>query len=516
MEQLLEEIRRKENLRTNLSRLREWIREHPQQKDDLCSLKLEPELLRELLQWEDPKVRKNVAMLIGELQQEALIQELYAAYEQEETLFVRSAYLKAMRQMDASAVLDKLKQRKQELCSLTVPKEEEKHVREERLLLEQLLRQYQIRKGYWLIPSDLRPNVILTTNPRQREVTARQVQRGKVTLVPFGVRVQGAYVGQLQKIRTYRTLLFELNCRTVHAEAETAARELAGSNLLERLQKLRAGGEPFYFRITISGSMNLEKRGAWIKQCAYVLQQETNHQLVNDPSDYEVELLLFPKQNGTFLPLVKLPAAVCEGGLPDGQKQGEGGGDRFCDQRFSYRKHTLAVSIRPEQAALIAALARPYMMEHAQVLDPFCGVGTMLIERDFVKPAGVMYGVDLFGEAIAGAWENTALAGKNVYYVKRDFFDFTHKYLFDEIFTNLPVRGKQSREEWDEFYRKFFQKAGELLKSDGIMVLYSDQDGLIKKQIRLQKKWKLINEYDMDGTERFSVYIIGRKGSRTG
>lgn len=226
--------------------------------------------------------------------------------------------------------------------------------------------------------------------------------------------------------------------------------------------------------------------------------------------------MLFPKQNGTFLPLVKLPAAVCEGGLSDGRKQGEGGGDRFCDQRFSYRKHTLAVSIRPEQAALIAALARPYLKEHAQVLDPFCGVGTMLIERDFVKPAGVMYGVDLFGEAISGAWENTALAGKNVYYVKRDFFDFTHKYLFDEIFTNLPVRGKQSREEWDEFYRKFFQKAGELLKSDGIMVLYSDQDGLIKKQIRLQKKWKLINEYDMDGTERFSVYIIGRKGSRTG
>lgn len=516
MEQLLEEIRKRENLRVNVSRLREWIQKHPPQKECTCSLELEPELLRELLQWEDPKVRKNTALLIGDLQQEELLEELYAAYEREETLFVRSAYLKAMRRMDASSVLKKLLQREQELQSLVVPKEDEKHFREETALLTQLIRQYQVKKGAWRIAAGMHPDVILTTNPRQREITARQVRHGKVTLIPFGVRVQGADVKQLQHIRTYRELLLELNCRTVQAEPEAAANELAASNLQKLLQKLRPDSEQFYFRITMPGSADLEKRSDFIKKCAYFLQQRTKQRLVNDPSDYEVELILFPKRDGTFLPLVKLHAAAGEAELSGGRKRGDPAGDLFYDRRFSYRKHTLAVSIRPEQAALIAALVKPYLKEHAQVLDPFCGVGTMLIERDFAKPAGMMYGVDLFGEAIAGAWENTALAGKKVYYIKRDFFDFTHKYLFDEIFTNMPVRGKKSKEEWDEFYRRFFQKAGGLLKADGIMVLYSDQDGLIKKQIRLQKEWKLINEYDMDEVERFSVYIIGRKGSVTG
>ncbi len=51
----------------------------------------------------------------------------------------------------------------------------------------------------------------------------------------------------------------------------------------------------------------------------------------------------------------------------------------------------------------ITQLAKDYLKEEAQVLDPFCGVGTMLIERNQVKKAKVMYGVDLYGEAIDGA-----------------------------------------------------------------------------------------------------------------
>ena len=35
-------------------------------------------------------------------------------------------------------------------------------------------------------------------------------------------------------------------------------------------------------------------------------------------------------------------------------------------------------------AAGLLALAKPYLKEHAQILDPFCGVGTLLIERRFL------------------------------------------------------------------------------------------------------------------------------------
>ena len=40
-------------------------------------------------------------------------------------------------------------------------------------------------------------------------------------------------------------------------------------------------------------------------------------------------------------------------------------------------------------------LAKPYLKEDAAVLDPFCGVGTMLIERNKVLPARSLYGIDI-------------------------------------------------------------------------------------------------------------------------
>ena len=66
----------------------------------------------------------------------------------------------------------------------------------------------------------------------------------------------------------------------------------------------------------------------------------------------------------------------------------------------------------------------------------------MLIERDRLVPAREMYGIDIFGEAIVKARENTQAAGTRVWYINRDFFDFTHDYKFDEIITDMPPRGK--------------------------------------------------------------------------
>ncbi len=84
------------------------------------------------------------------------------------------------------------------------------------------------------------------------------------------------------------------------------------------------------------------------------------------------------------------------------------------------------------------------------MLDPFCGVGVLLVERDFLVPAGDMYGVDIFGEAILMARENARTAGMNINYINRDIFDFTHKHLFDEIVTDMPARGKKT----DAFLRR--------------------------------------------------------------
>ena len=78
----------------------------------------------------------------------------------------------------------------------------------------------------------------------------------------------------------------------------------------------------------------------------------------------------------------------------------------------------------------------------------------MLIERDIAQPAREKYGIDIFGPAIEGARENASLAGEKINFIHRDYFDFKHDYLFDEIITNMPVRGRQSRGEMDALDRK--------------------------------------------------------------
>lgn len=125
-------------------------------------------------------------------------------------------------------------------------------------------------------------------------------------------------------------------------------------------------------------------------------------------------------------------------------------------------------------------LAKPYLKENAQILDPCCGVGTMLIERDILVPAREKYGIDIFGDAIDMARENAALAGEKINFIHRDYFDFKHDYKFDEIVTNMPVKGKKAKEDMDSFYARFFEKSKSLLAEDGIIIMYSNEVGFVK------------------------------------
>ena len=509
MEKLIEAILQNRDIRVNLIEIRQRMKQPGEREVFLRLLSDTPELsgaLRGLLADEDPKVRKNAAQIIGEANAGESLQALYEAYCQEETLFIRGDYLKAMGQMDYRPLLGKLKERLEEMKDQEVPQEELKHYREEMTQLQKLLLKMQPGKKHVFTGMEGRYDVLLTCNRNFREVTARQVNGdGEVSL---GVRVRRADLRQIFRVRTFRELLFVLNVTGIGPEPEEAARALAGSNLLSllvrghdpkkendpvqgRSQEKSVPMDPFRFRITVIGKMPLDKRSSFIRKCSFALEQASGRKLLNSASDYEVELRLMERKDGTFLPLLKLHTLK--------------------DPRFSYRRESIAASIHPSDAALIAALTRPYLIEDVQVLDPFCGVGTMLVERDIARRAKGLFGVDIFGEAIEKARENAKLAEKEIHYVNRDFFDFTHKGLFDEVFTNMPIRGKKTREEQDAFYQSFFEKAEDVLKPGGIMVLYSNEKGFIKKQLRLREEWKLVNEFCLNEKEDFSVYVIRLK-----
>ena len=102
------ELQNNQNIRENLSLLRSECKD-PQARETLLSLVGDGALLTGLLESDEPKVRKNAALLLGSLGLLQTAGSLFHAYEREQTLFVRSAYLTALSGMEVSPYLEALK-----------------------------------------------------------------------------------------------------------------------------------------------------------------------------------------------------------------------------------------------------------------------------------------------------------------------------------------------------------------------------------------------------------------------
>ena len=135
----------------------------------------------------------------------------------------------------------------------------------------------------------------------------------------------------------------------------------------------------------------------------------------------------------------------------------------------------------------------------------------MLIERDIAVPAGQMYGTDTYGEAIALGRQNAKSAGADIHFINRDYFDFTHSVLFDEIITDMPRRQKCTKEETDALYRRFFEKSAEILAPSAVIVMYTEEVGFVKKQLRLRREYRLLQEFCMQSKGGFYLLVIELK-----
>lgn len=490
MRTIIEELKENKSVRTNLSTIRQQIKE-PEIKDVfLCELDGEESLVIDFLKHEDAKTRKNAALLLGDLGIDA-VEDIYHAYEIEETRFIKSSYLTALSKMNVVSKLPELRDELEELLTVEPTEENRKHLTEEIRELRKILIQYEgITKHTFVYPSE--PiEVILLCNRNHREVVRRAVgEDAKVH--PLGVSVRTSALRDIERIRTYRGVVFPIHTKILVSDnPDEAASLLWESDLYQILTMLHKEDGPFYYRIDCGSAMSLEKKSEFGKKFGARLEQLSNGQMINSTSDYEIELRLIANKEGMFFPCLRLKT--------------------WKDKRFLYRKNAISASINPSTAALLVELAQPYMKENAQILDPFCGVGTMLIERNKKVAAREIYGIDVFGEAIEKARENAILAKCRINYIHRDFFDFKHAYLFDEIITNMPMRGKKTKEEMDLLYRNFFDKAQEVLAEKGIIIMYTNEIGLVKKQLRVNKKFALLQETNIQAKNDFYLLVIGIK-----
>ncbi len=489
MKALYDALLKKENVRESLIQLKMQLKK---QSDKAVFGKIaggDYEFLMGYLMDSDPKVRKNTASVLGELACQDGLDMLWDAYDTEDTRFVKAEYVKAMAQLDCSKYLPRFQEKLRELTMTEAKVEEKKHIQEEiRQIQELLLENGQIKKhlfkGHYLANE-----VILTTLPVFRTITAKQIQNAPVTLIGAGVKTKTNDLNKIMEIRTFKELLFVLSgVKTVTPDPKKIAEGLLASNMLEVIRKNHEGNGPYFFRLGIAGDMPPEQKRILTKKTVELLEEATERELVNSSSHYELEIRLIQNKEGDFYPFLRFYTLK--------------------DNRFAYRKYHISTGMQPYIAAGLIKLAERYIKDHAQILDPVCGTGTMLIERNYLKPARSSYGLDIFGEAIEKARANTKIAKMHINYINRNFKDFSHEYLFDEIFADMPQKGALTFDELDVLYQKLFDRAGEWLNPSGILLIYSTEVGFVKKQIRLHEKFKLEEEFCISEKQKQYLYVI--------
>lgn len=488
-----EQIVQNQDVRQNLSKIRQALKEKGNVEKLLRLVNGNEQILNTLLDSEDAKTRKNTALLMGDLGKQEFLKPIYEAYLREEQRFVKSSYLTAIRKLDYSEYMIDLKARLLHLSKLEVTVENQKHHMEEMRELSSLIIGMEGIEPHKFTGWDRSYDIILLTNRNFAEITRDELEmmepnaRTKVSNVGVTARVEN--LNWIEKIRTYQELLFIVKgMKTCDMDSLDMARMITKSELLELLKKSHNGEAPYYFRVEMKSKRALDEKSTFVKKLSSQIEKLSDRKLINSTSDYEIELRIIENKEGKFNILLKLFTIK--------------------DERFSYRKEVIPTSIRPVNAALTVALAKEYLKKDAQILDPFCGVGTMLVERHKSVGAHTMYGLDVQEDAILKARINTEAAGQIVHYINRDFFRFEHEYLFDEVVTDMPFEiGRMTEDDVFHIYKLFFQKVVEHLKKGAIMILYS-HNGELVEEMASRNGFCILEEYEISKREGTYVFIL--------
>lgn len=500
IKEIWKQICEDKDVRQNLSRLRQEIKEKGDKELLVCMAGSEDKLA-DLLKNEDAKTRRNAALLMGELGKREYLEPIYQAYEAEEQLFVKGSYLSAMKNFDYREYLPSLKDRLNALSEEDTELEKQKHAAEEMRELSSMIVMMEGVEAHPFTGEDEAYTVVLLTNRNYPEVTLEELKNedpgAQAKVFGAGVMAKVTNLNWINRIRTYQELLFAVDgMKVCPMDPAEAAKSIVNSSLMEFLSKGHEGEPPFYFRVELKCKMDLDKRGAFAKKLSFQIEKLSGRKLINDVSNYEFEIRMIENKEGSFNVLVKLYTLE--------------------DDRFSYRRQVVPSSIRPYQAALAVKLAEGYMKENAQVLDPFCGVGTMLMERGMAGRTKTMYGLDIQEEAVIKARKNLKAAENGPYksfmvnYINRDFFTFKHEYLFDEIITNMPFQiGRKTAQEIREIYSSFFPAARAVLKQDGIVIMYS-HDAEYVKRMSAANGFAVVKAFEISMKEGTYVFILRR------
>lgn len=480
MEHILQAIKNGEELRSNLSALAEHLKSASLDMQD-SRLAEAGRLAIQLLSAEDAKTRKNAARVLALLKDEGFVKPLMEAYRAEATLFVRPAYLQALKGYDLSGYVEELTERRETLLKENDPANR-KHTNEELTALIDCIGNEVLTKQKYrgdMVTSD----VLLLTNPLYAQELHDSLVQEKKRIVGGGVLTHCEELSDIDSNRLYRELLFVIpGIAAVSVDPYEIAARLSSDSVWRFLKERHVGSDLFSYRIELRSSMDERSKSLFLKRLNGEILRCSAGRLVNNPSNYHIEFRLLEKSEGGFRLLLKLCTRS--------------------DNRFSYRSESVAASIQPVDAAYCMHAFSEYFSEDAQILDPFCGVGTMLIERGLHSKVKIAFGTDTFGEAIEKARANAGRTCVPAHFIQRDFFDFRHESLFDEIVTNMPFDKSFDDQPVADLYKHFFEKAARHLKEGATLLMVSHNPSLVMRYMtadyELLKRVKLREKLPME------------------
>ncbi|HUA34022.1 MAG TPA: methyltransferase domain-containing protein [Candidatus Binataceae bacterium] len=176
---------------------------------------------------------------------------------------------------------------------------------------------------------------------------------------------------------------------------------------------------------------------------------------------------------------------------------------RLTDERMRHREYKAAhriAALRPSVAGALAWLSEPE--ESDVVLDPFCGTGTILIERAHLGRYAMLYGSDRDPAALEAARANVGPRYKPIQLERWDAAALPiEPASVSKIVTNLPwgktygTHGENRR-----LYPKWFAEFSRVLRKDG-------------RVVALTSEWRLMRELEERGIFKadkvFRVSILG-------
>ncbi|MEL7609753.1 MAG: methyltransferase [Bacillota bacterium] len=435
-------------------------------RDAIKGLAGNHEALEKALFGESGKMRKNAARLMGALKREADDEALIRALKSEPQRLVRPSILLALGALKTPRAIEALSAY---VVEPPADETEQKHFREESEALQSALSNVVKLLGHAYTGLKKNYELELRTPAGFSATTAKELE--SFGFAPYAVKEDRLRIraGSLEKVflaRGFFEALFPV------ALGVPARPDIVGGysgDIVRLMQDAHDGQAPYAYRIELRGEV--EDRASFIRGAAGNIDGKL---LLNAPSQYEMEVRLELK-NAVMDVFVKLFTRE--------------------DTRFSYRAQSLPASIHPATAAAMLRFAGDLLKPGARVLDPCCGSGTMLFERELLLPASALTGVDIAHRAIEISRQNAKGIESRARFIVNDCLRFEANRAYDEVISNLPFGNRVgSHGSNEKLYAGIVKKLPSWLAPGGVALLYTMEHRLLERLLKEAPELALIKK----------------------